>query len=310
MVSGTGQAGQAMLEAGHKISKGIGLVGRAAGTNSLMLVPDVARDPNWLPHPLLPETKAEVLAPIALGEDVLGVLDVQHNVINGLNQAEADLIQSIANQIAVALRNARLFNKVETALAEAYATQERYTKQSWEKSKIVARRGRHHYTRPNLTALTETERQALIEAKPQALRQNHPTIVPISESNSKTTAVISPVILRNVSIGALQLYPASEDQSWTDDDLAIIEAVSEELAQTAENLRLFEEARERAGYEQTVREITDKLRAAPNLDRLLETAARELGQQLGVRHTVLELGIGLPSSELSSDPEPLSDNGH
>jgi GAF domain-containing protein len=109
MVGGTGAAGRTMLANKHHLPAGRGLVGRAAETNQAILVPETTADPNWLPNPLLPDTKAEIAVPIVLGENVLGVLDVQHNISGGLKQEDVDLLQAIANQVAIALQNARSY---------------------------------------------------------------------------------------------------------------------------------------------------------------------------------------------------------
>ncbi len=115
MVGGTGKAGQTMLARQHQIPLGKGLVGRAGRTNDVVLVPDVTQADGWLPNPLLPDTKAEIAVPIASGEHIFGVLDVQHNVVDGLSEADASLLQSVANQAAVALQNARLYAQTQQA---------------------------------------------------------------------------------------------------------------------------------------------------------------------------------------------------
>ncbi|MFO7537896.1 MAG: cache domain-containing protein [Chloroflexota bacterium] len=128
MAGGTGRAAQEMLERQHALDPGQGLVGEAGAANTIVLVPDVAQNEKWLPNPLLPDTKAEIAVPIAVGTDVLGVLDVQHNVAYGLTEEDSDLLQSVANQVAIALNNARFYEQVQN-LAEREALINRINQQ-------------------------------------------------------------------------------------------------------------------------------------------------------------------------------------
>lgn len=109
MAGGSGDAGQQLLRRGHELPLGQGLVGRAAVTRLPVLAPDVRSEPAWLPNALLPDTRAEVAVPVMLGEELLGVLDVQHNVQDGLGPEDVETLTSVANQTAVGLQNARLY---------------------------------------------------------------------------------------------------------------------------------------------------------------------------------------------------------
>ena len=276
MAEGYGQAGAQMKQAGHSIrfDAPTSLVARAARTNEIVWVDDVRQAEDWLPNPLLPDTVAEMAVPIVVEEQVVGVLDVQADQAGGLDEGDANLLRSLSNQVAVAIRNARLFQQVETALAENQATQARYVEQAWQKGKIMAGRGRYIYTRPG--ALTPAE-AGLLETPHEAINQKQP---PVSSGNGHRQAgksLVVPLHIHDTMIGALQLHPGDDDQrDWSEDDLAIIQAVVDQFVQTAETLRLFDETQQRAGWERLIAEISDKMRRASDMEKLMKTVVGEL----------------------------------
>jgi putative methionine-R-sulfoxide reductase with GAF domain len=123
MAGGTGEAGKIMLARGHRLAPGLGLVGRAVATATPVLVQDVTKAPGWVANPLLPDTRSELAVPLMFSGQVVGVLDVQQNAINGLSQTDADLLQAIASQVAIGLNNARVYIQTQhRADREAMAT--------------------------------------------------------------------------------------------------------------------------------------------------------------------------------------------
>ncbi len=115
MRSGVGEAGIVMKERGHYIplNAPTSLVARAARTCEIVAVGNVREESGWLANPLLPDTNAEMAVPIILKGKVVGVLDVQENLVDSLDEGDANLLRSLANQIAVALNNAHLFTEIQ-----------------------------------------------------------------------------------------------------------------------------------------------------------------------------------------------------
>jgi CheY-like chemotaxis protein len=128
VAAGTGKAGAEMKQAGHNIplNAPTSLVARAARNGQVVKVDNVRQAEDWLPNPLLPDTYAEMAVPIILGAEgkVVGVLDVQENKIGGLDEGDANLLRSLANHVAVALTNARLFEQTVQAKIEAEEVRE------------------------------------------------------------------------------------------------------------------------------------------------------------------------------------------
>ena len=95
------------------LSKEQSLVARAARTRQAVIINDVRSDPSWLPNPLLPDTRAEMAVPLVIGDEVLGVLDVQADRLNAFSEEDANIQTTLASQVATSLQNARSFARAQ-----------------------------------------------------------------------------------------------------------------------------------------------------------------------------------------------------
>ncbi len=118
LAAGAGEIGQIMKAEGRRInaSSPRSLVAQAARTRQAVVVNDVFDDDNFLPNPLLPETRSEMAVPMIVGDQLIGVLDVQSDEVGRFDDEEVRIKTALANQIAVAVQNARLYQQqVQTA---------------------------------------------------------------------------------------------------------------------------------------------------------------------------------------------------
>jgi GAF domain-containing protein/CheY-like chemotaxis protein/HAMP domain-containing protein len=115
----TGEAGRQMKEARHSLAVGSrSIIGRVTETGRAYAAQDVSRDPYHRPHPLLPETRSELGIPLRIGDRILGALDVQSTSANAFTDDDIAVLQTLADQVAVALDNARSYERERQALNE------------------------------------------------------------------------------------------------------------------------------------------------------------------------------------------------
>ncbi|MCB9423071.1 MAG: PAS domain S-box protein [Ardenticatenaceae bacterium] len=123
LTAGAGEIGQKMVAEKRSIplNQEQSLVAQAARTRQGIIENDVLNNPAFLPHPLLPDTRAEMAVPMLIGNKLIGVMDVQAGQISQFTQQDIIIQTTLAAQIAVALENARSFENARTSLAETEA---------------------------------------------------------------------------------------------------------------------------------------------------------------------------------------------
>jgi len=132
LISGYGETGKKMLAEGHQMPLGSGLIGTAAASGETILRSTLTEDLDWQPNPLLPDTKGEIAVPIKLGEQVLGVLDVQSNQIGALTEDDRLLLEGLCGQIAVAMEQTRLRQEMAERLEEINRLYRNMSHQGWK----------------------------------------------------------------------------------------------------------------------------------------------------------------------------------
>ncbi|MCA9904484.1 MAG: GAF domain-containing protein, partial [Anaerolineae bacterium] len=114
LVAGAGEPGRIMKSRGHHIpyNHPNSLVARTARSSHGVIVNDVTQEPSFLPNPLLPDTRSEMVVPLIVGSDLIGVLDVQADKVGHFTDDDMLVESTLAAQIAVAVQNARALEQI------------------------------------------------------------------------------------------------------------------------------------------------------------------------------------------------------
>jgi GAF domain-containing protein len=222
----TGMAGKTLKAQGHRLELGgQSMVGAAITTSQARIAEEAGTEKVRFVNPLLPDTRSEIALPLIVGGRTIGALDVQSTLQNAFGSEVIETLQGMANQVAVALENARLFQETQASLTELAATHRLYISQAW----------------------TEAAREH--DSFEYIGTENNPSTL------ETTSSVNVPLTLRDQIIGQLQL---DGQQDWTEEERNLIEAVATQASLALENARLLEEST--SGITGTlVTEITGKI---------------------------------------------------
>ncbi|MDM8520843.1 ATP-binding protein [Anaerolineales bacterium HSG6] len=208
MMSGIGHVGTELKSKGHLINlhAKTSLVAKAARSGELVTASDVRITDDWLPNPLLPETLSEIAVPILVEGSVLGVLDVQANEVEALDESDANLLRSLANQVSVALRNAQLFTQSEQRAIELAEAKEIAESANQAKSEFLSNMS-HELRTPLNGILGYT--QILKRGKNMTVSQYRGLSI-IQQSGQHLLTLINDILdLSKIEARKMEIYPVS-----------------------------------------------------------------------------------------------------
>lgn len=261
------EGGRQMLERKHRLRVGEqGIVGNVTATGKPRIAMDVGVDAVFFDNPELADTHSELALPLKSGGRVVGALDVQSTETGAFADEDVQMLILLANQVSLAIENARLFEETRNALAEAEAVSRQFTREAWGRLPQEQNLYGYRYT---LIGASPLERP--VEVAESSRGKDKPMEV---------GQVAVPIELRGETIGKLVVQsPSTEVLSR--DQIDLIKAVAERVALAIENARLFEETTRRAERERLVSDITGKIRSIHDPQAMIQTAMEELRNALG-----------------------------
>lgn len=274
----TGEVGEKLLSRGHKLAVGSkSVIGQVTSTGQSVVALDTSTSAVHQTNELLPNTRAELALPLKINENILGALDLQSKKVDAFSEADVRLFQSVADQVAIAITNARLFEESQNRLTEIESLNRQLLGEAWRNYAVGRRRA--------LAAASAGG--ALTDDWSQLQRRAVETGLVVEEFGPSHVTVAIPISLRGQILGAVEWdIPVA---AYNDNTRQLANDLVNRLAITADNTRLFEQSLQAAQRERLVNDIATKLMEQTDVGQILQVAVKEIGQALRVPQTSIRL---------------------
>ena len=272
-------AAEKMLAGNYKLKVGeTGLVGNVTRSGQAYIALDVGVDAIHFENPLLPDTRSEIALPLRSYNVTIGALDIQASFPNAFDEKDIQTLQVLADQLAAAIENAQLVQRLEGTLSELSRSNRAQTKNVWQTSVEQLSLPAYEYDglqiRPIPQNLSPDLVSQLESGKPIVLQQK------AEGTTSFKNILLVPLVVLGQVIGVIGLEQEDPEKVWNEDQIAIAQAAANRAALTLENARLLEESNRRANKERTIFEATSRIGSAVSMETILQTTAEELEKLL------------------------------
>lgn len=276
-------AAEEMFQNNYKLKIGeTGVVGSVTRSGQAYIAQDVDIDAVHLENPYLPDTRSEIALPLRSYNVTIGALDIQANTLNAFDESDIQTLQVLADQLAAAIENAQLVQRLENTLNELSAANQTKTRQTWQRTSAGKNASAFEYDGLEIRPIP----QGLEPEMANQLESGTP-IVLNSNSGRKNTLLVPLMILGEV-IGVVGLEKDDPEKTWSEEQIAIAQAAANRAALTLENARLFEESNRRATKESAIFAATNRIGSAVSIENILQTTAEELEKVLSGSEIVIQ----------------------
>jgi GAF domain-containing protein len=283
------EGGQRMLQSHLRLRVGAeGIVGAVAAHGQYRIAQNVGEDEYFFRNPNLLETRSEIALPLRVRREVVGVLDVQSDTPNDFTDEDVNVLQALADQVSVAVSNARLLRQVEESFAAARQAYGQMARETWQELLRA---------RPDLAFASDEDGIAPFMAwEPQMKAAAHS-----GQAAGEGDTLALPIRVRDQVIGVID-GRKPDGSTWSAEEITLLQTLTEQLSTALEGAQLYEDTQRRAAREQLAREITAEMRRSLEVTTVLQTALYQLRTSLGL--TEAEVWIEEESSDAPAASPP------
>lgn len=252
--------GKKMIARNHRLEVGKqGMVGFVTSVGKARIAQDIELDHIHSITQELPDTRSEMTLPLKARGEIIGALDIQDSSPNAFTEEDISVLQTMTDQIALAVENIRLFEQTKTSLEDVQRIFGEFSEQAWAETFQKNILPPYRYFGGSVSPLPEE-----------------------TESTIEDGDLSIPVKVRGFTIGMIEITKEDTEKGWNPEEIRLLEALSDQIGIALDSARLFNETQLRASTEHLIGQINSQLWETMDINSILKNTAENLRQSLSL----------------------------